>query len=420
MDDVIAIILGGGRGTRLFPLTQLRSKPAVPIGGSYRLIDVAVSNCLHANMRRMFVLTQYQSESLNSHIAGTYKFDMFSSGFVRVLAAEQTEEHNDWFQGTSDAVRQSMRHIGRRRQHWTDAVILAGDQLYRMDFEDMLRVHRETKAEATVAMKVVPAEQASAFGIMKVDERGRVVHFDEKPPPARLPGLASKVAGRAGDAYLASMGIYIFTHDALAAALREEKHVDFGRHVIPAMLGRMRVQAYFYEGYWEDVGTIRSYYEANLALTAAAPEFSFFDAVRPIYTEPRILAPTKILDSRIRDALVADGCFLDRAEVERSVIGLRATVRAGATVRESLILGADYYEGPEAEAQAAREALPPLGVGEGAVIQGAIVDKNARIGRDVRIVNERREHEKNGDGYFIREGIVIVPKRAVIPDGTVI
>ncbi len=417
MKDVVALILGGGRGTRLFPLTQHRSKPAVPIGGNYRLIDVAVSNCLHADLRRIFVLTQYQSESLNSHIANTYKFDMFSSGYVEVLAAEQSEEHSDWFQGTADAVRQCMKHIGPER--WNDIAILGGDQLYRMDFADMMRVHHESKADATVAMKAVPAEQTAGFGIMKTAPDGRIVHFEEKPKADRLPDLISPVPGR-DPAYLASMGIYIFSRRALLEAVSNEKHIDFGRHVIPAMLSRLRVQAYVFDGYWEDVGTLRSYYEANLALTVGRPDFSFYHPSNPIFTHPRFLPPTKMLDCKVRDALIADGGFIEGADIENSVIGIRSRIGKGVKIRRSLVLGADFYETGEELAESRKAGEPPLGIGEGTLIDGAIVDKNARIGRNVRIVNEARVKERDASNYYIREGIVIIPKGASIPDGTVI
>lgn len=418
MDDVVGLILGGGRGTRLFPLTQHRSKPAVPIGGNYRLIDVAVGNLLHAGTRRSFVLTQYLSESLNKHISNTYKFDLFSSGFVQVLAAEQTEERSDWFQGTADAVRQCMKHLLRER--WNELAILGGDQVYRMDFAEMLRVHRESKADATVAIKAVPAEQTSGFGIMKTTADGRIVHFEEKPVAARLPDLISPLGDGREPGYLASMGIYVFSRRALIEALSNEKHIDFGRHVIPAMLSRMRVQAYVFDGYWEDVGTIRSYYEANLALTEPQPPFSFYDARRPFYTHPRFLAPTKVQSCRIQGALIADGCFVEGADIESSVIGIRSRIGSGVKIRKSLILGADSYETPEEMQAALKVGEPPIGVGAGTIIDGAIVDKDARIGRNVRILNEARISERDAANYFIREGIVIVPKSAVIPDGTVI
>jgi glucose-1-phosphate adenylyltransferase len=418
MHDVIAVILGGGRGSRLFPLTLNRSKPAVPIGGKYRIIDVPVSNCLHSDMRRIYVLTQYQSESLNKHISNTYKFDIFSSGYVTVVAAEQTEERSDWFQGTADAVRRSMRHVGN--QSWDDIIILSGDQLYRMDFREMLKTHRESRADATIAMKAVPPEQTSAFGIMRTDKTGRIVHFDEKPPAARLSGLESWLPGRKEPAYLASMGIYIFRRSALEEALSNSKHDDFGRHVIPAAVPHLRVQAHVHDGYWEDVGTIGSYFEANLALTATRPPFSFWDAKNPIYTHPRFLPATKIQSCDISESLISEGCFIEKARIERSVIGIRSRIADGARIRHSLILGADLYESAHDLDRHAGEGTPCIGIGAESVIENAIVDKNARVGRGVRIVNEKREQERDAANYHIRDGIVVVPKGAVIPDGTVI
>jgi glucose-1-phosphate adenylyltransferase len=418
MEDVIAVVLGGGRGTRLFPLTAHRSKPAVPIGGKYRLIDVPVSNCLHSDLRRIYVLTQYQSESLNKHIATTYKFDVFSTGFVEVLAAEQTEESSDWFQGTADAVRQCMRHLGGER--WDDVLILSGDQLYRMDYRQMLATHRTARADATIAMTPVSAEQTAGFGIMRTDGAGRVIAFDEKPPRERLPGLASTIPARRGSVWLASMGIYLFRRGALEQVLSEEQHVDFGRHVIPAQIARMRVQAHVHEGYWEDVGTIGSYFEANLAMTGSPPPFSFYDARIPIFTQPRFLPPTRVIACDVAESLIAEGCFIERARIERSVIGIRARIAAGARIRRSLVLGADGYESPEEMDRARNDGLPAMGVGEETVIENAIVDKNARIGRGARIVNERGERDRDGAGWHIRDGVIVVPKGAVIPDGTII
>lgn len=418
MEEAIAVILGGGRGARLFPLTLHRSKPAVPIGGKYRLIDVPVSNCLHSGLRRIYVLTQYQSESLNKHVSNTYKFDIFSSGFVTVVAAEQTETGSDWFQGTADAVRQSMRHLGD--EAWDDVVILAGDQLYRMDFREMLQTHRERRADATIAMKPVTAEETSGLGIMRVDGAGRVVKFEEKPARDRLDALASTIPGRQGPVWLASMGIYVFRRRALEEALSSEAHVDFGRHVIPAAVPRLNVQAHVHDGYWEDVGTIASFYRANLALTDAQPPFSFYDPRCPIYTHPRFLPATKIQSCDIVDSLVSEGCYIEQARIERSVIGIRSRIASGARIRRSLVLGGDGYETPESVERARREGLPPIGIGEDSVIEAAIVDKNARIGRGVRITMERRDRDRDGDTHFVRDGIVVVPKGAVIPDGTVI
>jgi glucose-1-phosphate adenylyltransferase len=416
MDNAIAVVLGGGRGTRLFPLTQYRSKPAVPIGASYRLIDVAVSNCIHAGLRRIFVVTQYQSESLNRHVANTYKFDAFASGFIDTLAAEQTDSgDSDWFRGTADAVRKCMKHISRER--WDAIVILSGDQLYRMDLGEMLRVHRESKAAVTVATKAVSAELASGFGIMKVDPSGRISHFEEKPPPHGLDGLDSSVPGLASPAYLASMGIYVFERRALELALTNDQHIDFGKHVLPALLSRAHVQAYLYDGYWEDVGTVRSYFDANLALTQKNAEFSFYHPRCPIYTQRPFLAPTQLHACRVDDALVADGCFLDSADIQRAVIGVRTRVGPGVRIRNSLLLGADEYE-TVLEGKVADDPRPPLGVGENSSIEGAIIDKNARIGKNVSIRNSRGLREHDGGAYFIRQGIVVVPKGGVVPDGT--
>jgi glucose-1-phosphate adenylyltransferase len=417
MNDVMAVVLGGGRGSRLFPLTQFRSKPAVPIGASYRLIDVAVSNCIHADLRRIFVITQYQSESLNRHVANTYKFDAFASGFIDVLAAEQTDSRDgDWFRGTADAVRKCMKHIGR--ESWSAIAILSGDQLYRMDLREMIKVHLESKAAVTVAMKAVSEELTSGFGIMKVDGTGRVIHFDEKPPRERLAGLASSVPGRAGPAYLASMGIYVFARKAIEAALAEGDHIDFGKDVLPALLDRARVQAYFYDGYWEDVGTVRSYFDANLALTRSSPEFNFYHPRFPIYTQRPFLAPSRFHGCRVVDALVADGCVLDRADIETAVIGVRSRIARGARIRHSLVLGADEYQ-TVLEGDPAGAAIgPPLGIGEDCWIENAIIDKNARVGRNVSIRNRRGLVDHDGDGFFVRDGIVIVPKGGSIADGT--
>jgi glucose-1-phosphate adenylyltransferase len=417
MNDVIAVVLGGGRGSRLFPLTQYRSKPAVPIAASYRLIDVAVSNCIHANLRRIFVITQYQSESLNRHVANTYKFDAFASGFIDLLAAEQPDAGDSgWFRGTADAVRKCMKHVGR--EVWDDIAILSGDQLYRMDLGAMLHVHRNSHASVTVAIKSVPEEQTSGFGIMRVDATGRIVHFDEKPPAERLASLASPAPGGKGTEYLASMGIYIFNRQAIERALASDDAIDFGKHVLPSMLGTTRVQAYRYDGYWEDVGTVRSYYDANIALTRKSPDFSFYHPRCPIYSQRPFLPPSQVHASRIDDALVADGCYLDHVDIQRAVIGVRTRLSKGVTIRSSLVLGADEYETSQEGASSRADARPALGIGQDTHIENAIIDKNARIGRNVRIDNRRGLREQDGTFHFIREGIVIVPKGAVVPDGT--
>ncbi len=417
MNEVLGIILGGGRGSRLFPLTEQRSKPAVPIAGKYRLIDIPVSNCLNSNLRRIYVLTQYNSESLNRHLSSTYKFDVFSNGFVSVLAAEQTEESGDWFQGTADAVRQNLRYF--RDHRYRDALILSGDQLYQMDYRKMLDTHRRHLADITVAVTPVSAEQTSGFGILRMNAQGRITHFEEKPGPERLPDLVSDVPGL-GPAYLASMGLYFFGRDALAKSSSETGLVDFGRHVIPAYVPKARVQAHVYRGYWEDVGTIASYFEANLALCDAMPPFDFYDAARPVYTHPRFLPASKIENCQVRRALISEGCIMVGAEVDRAVIGIRSRIGHGTQVRDSLVLGADFYETVDEIEKGLARGVPPLGIGADSVIQRAIIDKNARVGRGVRLVNEAGVRELDGPGYYIREGIVVVPKDAVIPDGTVV
>jgi len=417
MKDCLAVILGGGRGTRLFPLTHERSKPAVPIAGKYRLIDIPISNCLNSDLRRIFVLTQYNSESLNKHVSVTYKFDVFSDAFVSILAAEQTEESADWFQGTADAVRQSLHHLASHRSR--EVLILSGDQLFQMDFRTLQETHRTHQADATVAVIPVAREQTAGFGILKVDPQGRIIHFEEKPGPERLNDLESEIPGH-GRGFLASMGIYMFGREALENALADPTLVDFGRHVIPRAIDSKRVHAHIFKGYWEDVGTIASYFEANLELTKSIPPFDFYDALRPVYSHPRFLPATKIQGCTLRSALVSEGCILMGAEIERSVVGIRSRIGEGTSLHSTLVLGADYYESLEEIAAAQARGVPPVGIGEKTAIEHAIVDKNARIGRGVRILNEAGVKEANGPGYYIREGIVIVPKNGVIADGTVI
>ncbi len=417
MNDVLSVILGGGAGTRLFPLTLHRSKPAVPIAGKYRLIDIPISNCLNSGIRGIFMLTQFNSESLNKHVGLTYKFDLFSSGFVSIIAAEQTQDNPNWFQGTADAVRQSLRHLESHRSR--EVLILAGDQLYQMDYRRLIEAHRRDVVDVTVAVTPVTADQASSFGILKVNRQGRIVHFEEKPPRERLPGLVSDVPG-IGSTYLASMGIYLFNRETLVRAVSDPSLPDFGRHVIPKLVPETRVHAYVYRGYWEDVGTIRSYFDANLALCQPVPPFDFYDFSRPVFTHPGFLPATKVERCRLDHVLISDGSIVVDAELTRTLIGLRSRVGRGVAVRESLLLGADFYE-TEEEIQGAKfRGLPPVGIGDDSVIERAIVDKNARIGRGVRITNEAGVAETDGDGYFIREGIVVVPKNGVLKDGVVI
>jgi len=417
MDDCLAVILGGGRGTRLFPLTRERSKPAVPIAGKYRLIDIPLSNCINSNLRRIFVLTQYNSESLNNHVGGAYKFDAFSQGFVTILAAEQTDEGGEWFQGTADAVRQSQRHLKSHQSR--EVLILSGDQLYQMDFRTLRDTHRNNRAQVTVGVIPVAREQTAAFGILKLDSRGRIVHFEEKPGADRLGDLESEIPGH-GRGFLASMGIYLFEREYLEKAISDPALVDFGRHVIPQAIGSTQVQGHVFRGYWEDVGTIASYFDAGLQLTKPLPPFDFYDATRPIYTDPRFLPATRIEGCTLHAALVSEGCIVLGAEIERSVIGIRSRIGQGTRVKDTLMLGADFYEKLEEIDRAMASGIPPIGIGPDSIVQHAIIDKNARIGRGVRIVNQAGVQEADGPGFYIREGIVIVPKGASIPDGTVI
>ena len=417
MRDCLAVILGGGRGTRLFPLTRERSKPAVPLAGKYRLIDIPISNCINSELKRIFVLTQYNSESLNNHVGQTYKFDAFTQGFVTVLAAEQTDEGGEWFQGTADAVRQSMRHI---KSHASDEVlILGGDQLYQMDFRVLAETHQNNRAQVTVGVIPVSREQTAGFGILKVDSRGRIVHFEEKPGPERLDDLESDIPGY-GRGFLASMGIYLFERSYLEKVVSDPTLVDFGRHIIPKAIGTAQVQAHVFRGYWEDVGTIGSYFEAGLALTKSIPAFDFHDARRPIYTHARFLPATRIEGGTLQSVVISEGSILLGAEIRRSIIGIRSRIGQGTRVKDTLMLGADFYESLEQIDRAFAHGQPPIGIGSDAVIQRAIIDKNARIGRGVKILNEAGVQNADGPGWFIREGIVIVPKGASIPDGTVI
>ena len=425
---LLAVILGGGAGTRLFPLTQQRSKPAVPLGGKYRLVDVAISNCINSDVLRMFVLTQYNSASLNRHIAQTYRFSHFSDGFVEILAAEQTPESPQWFQGTADAVRQVLPHI---RDWGIDTLlILSGDHLYRMDYRQFLARHYETDADVTVS--VIPSDpiDATEFGLLKTDPTGRIIEFKEKPQGAELETMRvdTTTLGLSPDEararpFLASMGIYVFKYDLLERLLAEETSwVDFGKHVIPGAIQRSKVQAFVFDGYWGDIGTISAFYKANLDLTSKIPKFNLFDAEAPVYTRARYLPPSKIEESDIRDSILSDGCIIDGARIANSVVGLRSRISKGVQMDVSFMMGADYYQTLEEMQRDLVAGGPRIGIGENTIIKRAIIDKNARIGSNARLVNEAGIANVDGEGgsYFIRDGIIIVPKNAVIKDGTVV
>jgi glucose-1-phosphate adenylyltransferase len=413
MNDVLTLILGGGRGTRLFPLTHMRSKPAVPLGGKYRLIDIPISNCLHAGLKRIFVLTQFNSASLNRHIAQTYRLDMFSDGFVEVLAAEQTPESSDWFQGTADAVRQAARHfIGHDAEHY---LILAGDHLYRMDFCELLDSHIESHADITIAAQPVTPDDATEMGIFLFDDRGQIGGFEEKPKGERLAAIQSSVprgsmmAGgvTAEKPFVASMGIYVFSREVLLEIL-DQPGIDFGKEIIPKALSNHVVNPYIFRGYWADVGTIDAFYNANIQLTRRGAPFNFFHPRFPIYTHPRFLPGTRTYQCRIDASIVAEGCYMDQCEIRESVVGIRTHIETGARVTRSVLLGADYYE------EEVAPSLVPLGIGRDVVLDRVIVDKNARIGDGVRLVNDSGVDHADGDGYYIRNGIIIVPKGAQV------
>ena len=422
-NEVLAIILGGGQGKRLFPLTQLRSKPAVPIGGKYRLIDVPISNCLHADMRRIFVLTQFNSASLNRHISQSYRMDLFSNGFVEILAAEQTPDNQSWFQGTADAVRQAARHFVRYDADYY--LILAGDHLYRMDYSEMVDAHVDRRADVTIAAQPVGLADATQMGIFRFDRSGQIVAFEEKPDEARLAEIGQSIPRGSVFAtptqdkpFVASMGVYVFSREVLLEILAQGSAKDFGREIIPAALGKYRVQSFLFRSYWADVGTIQNFYDANIMLTKVGAPFKFYHPNRPIFTHPRFLPGSRLLDCAVRNSIIADGCSLNRCQLEDSVIGIRTFIQDGSTIRRSVLLGADFYEGDGVAP--GRGNAPDLGIGKNVLLDKVIVDKNARVGDNARLVNEAGVQEADGDGYYIRSGVIVVPKDGVIQPGTVV
>lgn len=426
--NLLAVILGGGAGSRLFPLTEQRSKPAVPLGGKYRLVDIPISNCINSDVVKIFVLTQYNSASLNRHIARTYRFSQFSDGFVEILAAEQTPDSPQWFQGTADAVRQVLPHI---RDWGIDTLlILSGDHLYRMDYRFFLARHYETDADVTVSVIPCAPETAQEFGLLKTDNTGRIIEFKEKPKGEALEsmrvdtkGLGLSEEDALARPFLASMGIYVFKYDLLEQLLAKDPTAfDFGRNILPAAINNCNVQAYMFNGYWEDIGTISAFYEANIDLSSRMPKFNLFDTDAPIFTRSRYLPPSKINDCEIHDSIISDGCIINTARITRSIIGLRSRIEAGARIENSILMGSDYYQSIEDMRSEIKSGLPRLGVGENSVVRRAILDKNTRVGSGVRLVNEAGIENADGEGgnYFIRDRIIIVPKNAVIPDGTVV
>ncbi|MBL7734346.1 MAG: glucose-1-phosphate adenylyltransferase [Chitinophagaceae bacterium] len=418
--SILAVILGGGAGTRLYPLTASRSKPAVPIGGKYRLVDIPISNCLNSGISRMFVLTQYNSASLNRHIKNTYHFSAFSSAFVDILAAEQTPDNPTWYQGTADAVRQGLRHI--RTFPCEYVLILSGDQLYQMDFTVMLKGHINKGADISIATIPVNAKDAPDFGILKKNDEGFITSFIEKPKSELLPAWESDTGGEmqsAGRNWLASMGIYIFNRDLMFDLLEKEfsEGTDFGKEIIPQSLKNYKVASFQYDGYWTDIGNIYSFYEANLGLTKDIPDFNLFDNTRAIYTRPRMLPPAKISGTTMEKTIIAEGCILNASRIDNSVIGIRSRIGFGTTIISSYIMGNDFYETLDDIEKAHRENIPVTGIGNNCFISHALVDKNCRIGDDVRIVGGAHLENTDHPFYTIKDGIVVIKKGAAIPNG---
>src|SRR5580658_8161337 len=423
--NVLSVIMGGGQGTRLFPLTRERSKPAVPLAGKYRLVDIPISNCINSGLRRIYLLTQFNSASLHRHISQSYKFDQFSGGFVEILAAEQTPKDTSWYQGTADAVRKNLVHF--LNEDFDYLLILSGDQLYRLDFRRIIAEHEETGADITVATIPVPRSQAGAFGIMQIDPTLRITRFVEKPKdPVVLDSLRIDPQVQAHleldakeDSVLASMGIYLFKRDVVLKLL-DNAHVDFGKHIIPGSITSNKVQAFIFQGYWEDVGTIRSYFEANLDLVSDLPRFNFFDMSSPIFTRPRFLPASKINAAEIDHAIISDGCIINKSKVNYSIVGVRSVIEEGASLSRTVMLGCDFYESESSIRQYADRGLPRIGIGKNTTVENAIIDKNARIGQNCRISPAGKPDKVDHTHYYVRDGIVIIPKNGVIPHGTII
>lgn len=426
MDNVISVILGGGRGTRLYPLTKERSKPAVPLAGKYRLIDIPISNCLNSGLNKIYVLTQFNSASLHRHITRAYKFDNFSRGFIEILAATQTMERMDWYQGTADAVRQNLRFFNQPNiEH---VLILSGDQLYRMDYEHLIREHIQNRAEVTISAIPVKRNDAHGLGILKIDEQGCITGFHEKPKDEKIIdslSLSASIFNRQGinangRTLLASMGIYLFNLEVLNGILKQTHTSDFGKDIIPEIIKTRRVFPYFFDGYWEDIGTIKSFYEANLNLASLSPSFTLYSEKLPIYTNPLFLPGSTIRNCRITQSIISDGCRVDNAEIHNSVIGIRSVLGKSTVIQNSIIMGADYYE-TESNIQANRlRKIPDTGIGNNCRIVNAIIDKNVHIGEQVTIENVKMAEHLDADNYMIRDSIVIIPKGSILPSHTTI
>ncbi|MCK4297242.1 MAG: glucose-1-phosphate adenylyltransferase [Candidatus Marinimicrobia bacterium] len=410
-NGILAVVLGGGKGARLYPLTKYRAKPAVPIAGKFRIIDIAISNCLNSDIKKIFILTQFNTHSLHRHIYDTYRFGRLSRGFVEILAAQQTSENMNWYQGTADAVRQNISFITDVDADYT--LVLSGDHLYRMDYREFLKTHIEKKADITISVKPVSREEASSFGILQTDRKGRILRFIEKPDNDVLasvmsPGLPDKKP------FLASMGIYMFATEFLFKVLEEDPSDDFGKHIIPSAIESYKVYAHRFEGYWKDIGTIEAFFEANLELASINPPFTFYDEDAPVYTRPRFLPGSRMEDCQINRALLGEGCYVRKSVISNAIIGIRTIIGCYANIENCVIMGADYYE------SIPPEGLIPIGIGNNCVVKNAIIDKNARIGNGVQIVNKKGVKEIETKRYSIRDGIIVIPKNVVIENGFII
>ena len=425
MAEIVTMILAGGQGSRLYPLTQFRSKPAVPIAGRFRLIDIPISNCIHSNYRKIYILTQFSAESLHRHIFVTYRFSMFSKDFITILSAQQTMENKDWYQGTADAVRQNLVYV---LPYGDLVLILSGDHLYRMDYQKFVNFHIKKNADITISVVPVRRENAHQFGLMKVNEKSRITTFVEKPKDPKVlddlevpEEILKKQKVETGDKkLLASMGIYVFKKEVLVDLLKDTSYEDFGRQVIPHAISNKKVFAYFFDGYWEDIGTIKSFFDAQMDLTNVLPKFNFYDEDRPIFTHPRFLPGAKILNAQIEGSLLCEGSIINPSHIKESIIGIRSIIGNDSSLERVVMMGADEYETPEEKLQNQQKGTPPVGVGSNCRIYRAIIDKAARIGNNVRIVNERNVENEDGKNYSIKDGIVVIPKNAVIADDTVI
>jgi len=424
MSDVLSIILGGGKGTRLYPLTQARAKPAVPFGGKYRLVDIPISNCINAGLKQIYIVTQFNSASLHLHINQTYMFDTFTRGFVEILAAEQTFEHSGWYEGTADAVRKNLPHFRTRNPAYY--IILSGDQLYRMNLKELLKNHIDSGSAITIACTPVSRESASALGILKADKKNRITEFMEKPGPEkdissfRVPEELKLDKNGKEDCYLGSMGIYVFNAKAMEDCLANDL-TDFGKEVIPQTINNMKVNAYVFDGYWEDIGTIRNFYETNLELTQIKPRFDFYDEDMPIYTHMRNLPPSKMNFSSMNLSIAAEGCIITNANISNSIVGVRTIIETGSSLNGVVCMGADFYESEIQKQMNSEARVPNVGIGRGSIIKGTIIDKNACIGEGCRIgVDDIKRSDGNFGHYYIVDGIIVIPKNAVLYPGTVV